>query len=214
VIAALFVQRNGVYYGLPDVDPWDEERDARLYPGPWPVVAHPPCARWSRLAGLVEAVHGYKRAEDGGCFASAVDSVRRWGGVLEHPAYSDAFAAFGLPRPSPGGWQRGTCGGWSAHVEQWHYGHRAKKATWLYAHGAQSLPSLRWGRTPDSAVTAYVTDGGGDVKMRGRRALVSWCGNHLRGQLNDRPRLSKTEASRTPLEFRDVLLAIARSVTP
>lgn len=38
-IAALYVQRDGVYYGLPDVDPWDEERDARLYAGPWPVVA-------------------------------------------------------------------------------------------------------------------------------------------------------------------------------
>ena len=47
-VAALYVETNGVYYGLPDVDPWDEERDARLYDGPWPVVAHPPCARWVR----------------------------------------------------------------------------------------------------------------------------------------------------------------------
>src|SRR5437868_6017010 len=55
VIAALYVQTGGVYYGLDDVDPWDEVRDARLYPGPWPVVAHPPCARWSRTAALTEA---------------------------------------------------------------------------------------------------------------------------------------------------------------
>ena len=54
-IAALYVQKNGCYFGLPDVDPWDEERDARLYAGPHPVVAHPPCARWCRLAGLVES---------------------------------------------------------------------------------------------------------------------------------------------------------------
>ena len=47
MIAALYVETNGVYYGLPDVDPWDEQRDARLYAGPWPVVAHPPCAKWS-----------------------------------------------------------------------------------------------------------------------------------------------------------------------
>ena len=43
MIAALFVETGGVYFGLPNVDPWDEERDARLYDGPWPVVAHPPC---------------------------------------------------------------------------------------------------------------------------------------------------------------------------
>lgn len=46
MIAALYVEKNGVYYGLPDVDPWDKERDARLYAGPWPVVAHPPCSTW------------------------------------------------------------------------------------------------------------------------------------------------------------------------
>jgi hypothetical protein len=41
-VAALFVETNGAYYGLPGVDPWDESRDARLYDGPFPVVAHPP----------------------------------------------------------------------------------------------------------------------------------------------------------------------------
>ena len=79
MVAALFVQTNGVYYGLPDVDPWDQRRDARLYDGPHPVVAHPPCSRWCRLAGLVEARWGHKRGEDGGCFAAALAAVRRWG---------------------------------------------------------------------------------------------------------------------------------------
>ena len=46
MIAALYVQTGGAYYGLPDVDPWDEARDARLYAGPHPVVAHPPCGQW------------------------------------------------------------------------------------------------------------------------------------------------------------------------
>src|SRR6185437_17018118 len=41
MVAALYVEKNGVYYGLPDVDPWDKERDARNYAGPFPVVAHP-----------------------------------------------------------------------------------------------------------------------------------------------------------------------------
>lgn len=79
-VAALFVEKGGVYFGLPDVDPWDEERDARRYEGPHPVVAHPPCSRWCRLAGLVEARWGHKKGDDEGCFASALASVRRWGG--------------------------------------------------------------------------------------------------------------------------------------
>lgn len=136
-VAALFVQRNGVYFGLPDVEPWDEQRDARGYDGPHPVVAHPPCSRWCRFAGLVEARWGHKRGEDGGCFEAALRAVRRCGGVLEHPAYSDAWSRFDLPTPPPlrHGWQRGICGGWSCYVEQGRYGHPAKKATWLYAFG-------------------------------------------------------------------------------
>lgn len=62
MIAALYVERDGVYYGLPGVDPWDEERDARTYAGPWPVVAHPPCARWCRLAGLVATPVAFRDA--------------------------------------------------------------------------------------------------------------------------------------------------------
>ena len=196
MIAALFVQRNGAYYGLPDVDPWDEKRDARNYNGPHPVVAHPPCSRWCRLAGLVEARWGHKRGDDGGCFASALSSVRRFGGVLEHPAYSDAWDAFDLPVPPlRGGWVRGLCGGWSCHVEQRRYGHVAKKATWLYAYGVDSLPSMRWGYTADSSSSAP----------------VSWCGNHTKAH-DKRPRVGKERASKTPTEFRDALIEIARSV--
>ena len=39
MIAALFVESGGCYCGLPNVDPWPIERDARAYFGPWPVVA-------------------------------------------------------------------------------------------------------------------------------------------------------------------------------
>ena len=140
-VAALYVQTGGSYYGDPDVDCWDEARDARLYAGPHPVVAHPPCSRWCRLAGLVEARWGHKKGDDGGCFKAVLASVREWGGVLEHPAYSDAWAAFDLPTPSrSGGWQRGMCGGWSCHVEQGRYGHVAKKATWGSMRSASSSP--------------------------------------------------------------------------
>lgn len=196
MIAALFVETGGCYFGLSGVDPWDEARDARTYGGSDPVVAHPPCARWCRLAGLVEARWGHKRGEDGGCFASALANVRRCGGVLEHPAYSDAWKAFDLARPPrAGGWvPADDQGGFTCHVEQGRYGHPAKKATWLYAVRC-ALPELRWGSDPDQR----------------SQALVSWCGNHTNA-FDRRPRVGKAAAARTPPDFRAVLLDMARSV--
>jgi len=193
-IAALYVQRGGCYFGLPDVDPWDEARDARTYDGPWPVVAHPPCARWSMLAGLVEHRYGLRRGDDGGCFAAALNAVRCWDGVLEHPAASAAWRAHGLlTPPSDGGWVSAGLfdPGWTCRVEQGHFGHRARKGTWLYAAHVE-LPRLPW-----AASTA--------------RAWVSWCGNHTRGK--DVERMGKRERSATPEAFRDLLLCIARSAT-
>lgn len=193
-VAALFVEKNGPYFGLEGVDPWDVARDARKYQGPHPVVAHPPCSRWCRLAGLVEARGGHKKGDDEGCFAAALKSVREHGGVLEHPAYSDAWPAFDLPTPpTNGGWVRGICGGWSTHVEQGHYGHPARKPTWLYAFGASFLPLLHRGKSNATA-------------------LVSWCNNRGQEARGERVRVGKKYASKTPEEFKNVLLQIARSV--
>lgn len=192
MIAALYVATNGAYFDLEGVDPWDEQRDARQYAGPYPVVAHPPCSRWCRLAGLVEARWGHKRGEDDGCFEAALNAVRQYGGVLEHPAYSDAWAAFDLPIPSrSGGWQKGFCGGWSCHVEQGRYGHPARKGTWLYAFGTD-LPNLRWG-------SGYQAT-----------HMVSWADQT---NYSDRPRVSKAAASETPVEFREALISIAQSAS-
>lgn len=126
-VAALYVDPNGVYAGLPDVEVWDEARDARLYGGPWPVVAHPPCNRWAKL-GPRE-----RRGQDEGCFSAALDAVRTYGGVLEHPAETGAWRAYGLTRPIGPWWAQ--ClhdPGWVASVDQWHYGFPTRKPTWLY----------------------------------------------------------------------------------
>ncbi len=40
MIAALYVIKDGPYY-LEGADPWPEDRDARLYAGPWPVRCLP-----------------------------------------------------------------------------------------------------------------------------------------------------------------------------
>ena len=143
---------------------------------------------WSRRAGAIN------RAMMGGCFAAALAAVRTYGGVLEHPAYSAAWPQYSLARPHrDGGWQRSTDGGWVCQVEQGRYGHPAKKATWLYAFGLEDPPVLRWGYTHDAE----------------GKALVSWCGNHTAVH-DHRPRLSSKLASRSPVEFRNELLSIAR----
>jgi hypothetical protein len=103
-VAALFVERDGIYFGLPGVDPWDEARDARKYAGPWSVVAHPPCARWGRywFGGPTIARQGreyLKLGDDDGCFAAALAAVRQFGGVLEHPEGSHAWRHFDLNTP-------------------------------------------------------------------------------------------------------------------
>lgn len=130
IVAALFVDPKGVYSGLPDVDVWDETRDARLYEGPYPVVAHPPCNRWVSYGSRD------KRGHDGGCFEAALRAVRQFGGVLEHPARSQAWAAFDLPRPGRGGWAtRLDCDGWAIELDQHVYGFPTRKLTWLYCVG-------------------------------------------------------------------------------
>lgn len=213
-VAVLFIDPKGDY-PRHYAHCWDEKRDAMTYALDLPVIAHPPCQRWCRLAGLVEARWGYKRGEDGGCFASALTSLRRVGGVLEHPAYSDAWAAHGLPRPVSGGeWCPGAAEGeWTCYVEQWRYGHKAKKATWLYYVGMSEPPALRWGYLHDAKCLAAVkraeTRTGRFDATPGPTMLVSWCGNHTASG-EKRERLGKAAAIRTPPEFREALLRLAR----
>lgn len=192
MIAALFVETGGVYFGLPGVDPWDEARDALKYDGPWPVVAHPPCARWSLLANVNRARYGIPVGADGGCFASALRSVRKWGGVLEHPAESMAWPAFSLVRPARGGWTTtlGSRGEWVTEVCQHNYGHRAIKRTWLFAVAA-APPSLDWS-APGASACWISTDR--------PRAELAARGVELMG---------KRERRATPAPFRDLLLSIA-----
>lgn len=185
-VAALYVQTGGAYFGVPGVDPWDLERDARLYAGPHPVVAHPPCHLWVNLAALNFKRWGGEHnrpGNDGGCFKAALAAVRLWGGVLEHPAFSKAWAAHGLEAPQGVGW-REALGGWACEVWQSAYGHRARKRTWLYAVGNRP-PELDWRRLPGTAQVGYFD--------------------------RIKPVLSKKEASATPPAFREALLSIAQA---
>lgn len=150
-VAALYVDPRGHYPRLLGADRcWDSARDARHYSGPWPVVAHPPCQLWVNFAALNFKRYGGEHnrpGNDGGCFRSALASVRQWGGVLEHPAFSNAWAAHGLQRPSALGWNRVSDREWTCEVWQSAYGHSARKRTWLWYVGP-TPPELDWRRMP------------------------------------------------------------------
>jgi len=186
IVAALYVDRNGGYYRMGGVDPWDRERDARRYRGPYPVVAHPPCEKWTNFACLNFMRHGGKRnrpGNDGGCFYAALSAIRQWGGVLEHPAGSHAWDTFHLPPPVGTGWSHVNGREWVCEVWQSAYGHKARKRTWLYYVGGQPPIELRWERN---------------------------AGTHQIGFFDRvKPTLSKREASSTPDEFRIALVRLA-----
>lgn len=201
MIAALYVETDGCYFGLEGVDPWDERRDARLYDGPWPVVAHPPCQRWGRFwHGSTRKPHQFKLGDDGGCFAAALASVRKHGGVIEHPADSHAWRHFEIEPPKRHcGWTRADdLGGWTCYVEQGHYGHMSRKPTWLYAVGVK-LPDLDWSRGEQRLhPVALARYGYAKARRIGMTAMVGG---------KDKTKIRNA----TPPEFRDVLIAMARS---
>lgn len=200
-VAALFVETGGCYFGLLGIDPWDKARDARNYPGNHPVIAHPPCERWGRYwHGSPRKPHQYILGDDDGCFSAALDAVRRHGGVLEHPAWTRAYKAFGIMPPLRERWLPMPHDEWVCHVEQGHYGHMARKETWLFFKGPRP-PDLIWGpapqRLPQKALERY-----GYEKAR-RTGVMAYVGGKEK---------SKIRAA-TPPTFRDLLILLARSAS-
>lgn len=201
MIAALYAETGGCYSGQPSVDLWDIGRDARRYAGPHPVVAHPPCQRWGRFwHGSTRKPHQYKLGDDDGCFEAALAAVRKWGGILEHPADSKAWAHFSLNRPARGGGWIGAdfFGGSTCYVEQGHYGHASRKPTWLLAYGVE-LPELDWSRGAQR-IPQWMLDRYGYEKAR-RIGVVAMVGG------KDKVRIRNA----TPEPFRDLLLSIAET---
>jgi hypothetical protein len=177
-VAALYVDPRGPYPKL--VREWyDEARDARTYAGPWPVVAHPPCGPWSTLRTLSR-----ETTRELGLFAVA--QVRRWGGVLEHPASSRLFAECGIPAP---GELPDAFGGVTFDVQQVDFGHVARKRTRLYVVGVRRLPAFPPRREP-----------------------THWCSGGGTGRGRTPPGIkvcSAEQRRRTPVAFAEWLISLA-----
>lgn len=181
-VAALFVRSDSHYKTMAGVDSWDIERDARKWPGGCQVVAHPPCRAWGRLRSFAKP-----RLDEKELALFAVEKIRAYGGVLEHPASSSLWPAAGLPKPGSG---RDEFGGWSIEVPQKWWGHKAEKNTWLYIVGLdpKDLPGF-----PITLGEATHTVG-------------KWSG---RDRARQRPELSKKDREATPPAFAAWLVDVA-----
>lgn len=132
MISALFVARDSVYKTFPGVDCWDEDRNALNWPGGNPAVFHPPCRLFSMLRLFSTAPESEKQLA-----YWSVEQVRKWGGVLEHPACSLLWDDMDLPLPG-----KRDDFGLTIALNQWWFGHLARKSTWLYICGAKTLPEI------------------------------------------------------------------------
>lgn len=123
-IAILCAARNSHYYTLAeishDLDIYDQARDARTFKGKNKIIAHPPCAQWSKLKGRARYDREQKEIANF-CF----DMVLKNGGIFEHPAGSAFFKYRGV-KPT-------------AEINQLWFGFPARKATWLYFHKCEPL---------------------------------------------------------------------------
>jgi hypothetical protein len=127
-VAVLFARQDSIYKTIPDCDVYDIDRDARTWQGGLPIIAHPPCRAWGSLRHFAKP-----RPDEKALATWAVDRVREFGGVLEHPMASTLWAAKGLPRPGA----IDEFGGWTLPISQNWWGHRAEKKTFLYIVGCR-----------------------------------------------------------------------------
>ena len=186
-VAVLFARRDSVYKTIPGVDVWDIDRNALLWHGGCPCIAHPPCRAWGKLRHLAKPVLGEKELA-----LWAVEQVRRNGGVLEHPKMSTLWAAAELPRPGEG---FDSIGGWTLGISQNWFGHRAEKITLLYIVGLSPC------ETPDIVPVSW---GRGTHLIGGQRPR--------KGDRNWRPECTATEREHTPRLLAEWLVELARGI--
>ena len=189
IVTVLFARSDSIYKTLPGVDVYDAQRNALNFPGGTPVIAHPPCRAWGQLSHMAKPVPGERELA-----LWAIEQVRKNGGVLEHPRQSKLWPAAQLPRPG----YTDDHGGWTLPILQSDFGHRAKKATYLYIVGVEpkNIPQL----------PIILGDSTHIIGTSGRRRN----GRRLRpGEQGYKPECTHPEREHTPILLAKYLIELA-----
>ena len=136
MIPVLFAREDSAYKTMPVFDVYDIQRDARTYTGEEPVIAHPPCRAWGMLSHMAKP-----RPDEKELALFSINLVRKNGGIVEHPYGSRLWKHYGITDFTEG---VDSFGGYTITIDQWDFGHVARKKTKLYICGldATELPDL------------------------------------------------------------------------
>ena len=165
------------------LDCWDIERDARLWPGGNPCIAHPPCRAWGQLSQMAKP-----RPDEKELAIYSIEMIRKHGGVLEHPRGSRLWKHMNLPMPG----QVDEYGGFTVCLDQFSFGHKAKKRSLIYICGCQltDLPPI-----PICLDAVMYTVSSKIKKYTGRRV---------------KKEITKKEREETPIDFAKWLINVAQ----
>lgn len=178
--AVLYCEPGSIYHQL-NCDVWDEKRNALTFNRPEPIIAHPPCRLWSRLHHFSKAPKCEKLMA-----ITAMMHIRKYGGVLEHPAGSHLFRTMSCNMNG----KIDKYGGFLRSINQKWYGYKAEKRTYLYicGIGPGELPPFDL----DFTGTNYVIDT--KKKNLGRKYV------------------NKNERSTTPIKLAEYLISVIKII--
>lgn len=102
---------------------FDRARDTNTFNLACPVIAHPPCAQWSRLRSFAHNIPAEKQLA-----FFCWDKVNENGGIFEHPSGSSFFKEVHVPRSA------------LISIDQIRFCHPGRKRTWLFFSKCSPLP--------------------------------------------------------------------------
>lgn len=114
-ISILCTHLKSNYLKIPNLDIWDEHRNAYNFTGHNLIICHPPCAQWSRMHHFAR-INPIEKELANFCMIK----VKSNGGIFEHPAGSSIFKHHGIPRSK------------IISVDQHWWGFPGRKRTYLF----------------------------------------------------------------------------------